>query len=682
LTESLASRGAPPKAPLSVRVVDGVCILFAIWTLCCHAVVALGGSLRWLLALFAGAALGLLVLHLARRGRRPPAPAASGDRADPPARRPRLLQAAGLVLGVCGALFLRESPVALWWWTVLLLGAALAAFVLPEALRAEPPARGGRRELGLWALALGCAVVALVAHRVDVDDAFYVNLAVAVADAPGTPLLRGDTLHGVESLPIHLPVYRLHSYEIWNGALSLLSGIPAIACFHWVSACVAALLVPLCLARLCRWLTPRHWLWMVAAVLWVLLAAGDTHRWYGNFAFVRMWQGKGIFLFVLLPLVYAYALEFVLQPTLRGWALLAAAQIAALGCSSSAVWAAPAGALAAACCALPPTRRGLLRLGLVALASAYVLGMGWSMKGAMEHDREARAKPQTQQEEVVRAQKLEERAQRHLPGKQLSRALMLVTGDSHLRSASLVALLAAWACCAGGLARRFAIVVPLAVTLVVLNPYATLWLSGHLTGPSYWRSLWALPVPLLMGLVLVAPLHVAGRWRWAGRVAVLAALALFAVALPSTSSLSRDNRVELGWPRLKVEPENYAWARLLTESSTPGSVVAAPGWISPWLATFHERVHPLVVRPMYLSRYRKELGQDDLRHRILMTRYLAGEAAKPDAARWFSLGLARFDVRAVCLRDFQGAEQARAILRAAGFVLGPRSLEYEIWVRS
>jgi hypothetical protein len=419
----------------------------------------------------------------------------------------------------------------------------------------------------------------------------------------------------------------------------------------------------------------------VLAVVWVLVAPGDTHRWYGNFAFVRIWQGKCIFLFVFLPLVYAYAVEFALRPALRSWLLLAAAQIAALGCSSSAVWAAPVGALVAACCALEPTSVDLRRLLLVALASTYVLCVGWGMKGAVELDREARARPLTEEVRQLRAQKEAERARHHEPGNQLEEALDLVTGDSHLRTATLVALLAAWACCGRGLARRFAIVVPLVVTLVVLNPYITMWLSENVTGPSYWRSLWALPVPILMALMLVAPLEVAGRWHRAGLIAALVGCVVFAAAVPNVRGLSRDNGVELGWPRLKVLPETYRWGVLLTQKAGPGAVVVAPEAISVWLSMLHQRVYPLVVRPMYLYRYRNQLGTEGFLHRLLMVNYVGGEAKRPDAQHWFARGLERFDVEAVCLENFPGAGGARAVLRASGFELDLKSLEYEIWLR-
>ena len=77
--------------------------------------------------------------------------------------------------------------------------------------------------------------------------------------------------------------------------------------------------MPLAYAKLFRLLTPRWWLWSVGVLIVILVAAGETHRWYGNFAFVRIWQGKAVFLSVALPLIYAYGLRFAVQPTMRGW---------------------------------------------------------------------------------------------------------------------------------------------------------------------------------------------------------------------------------------------------------------------------------------------------------------------------------------------------------------------------
>ena len=63
-TSSLAP-GVASRQPLSARICDAVCLVFALWTLCCQVVVFLGGTLVWLLGFFA--AVGVVVLVLGRR---------------------------------------------------------------------------------------------------------------------------------------------------------------------------------------------------------------------------------------------------------------------------------------------------------------------------------------------------------------------------------------------------------------------------------------------------------------------------------------------------------------------------------------------------------------------------------------------------------------------------------------
>ena len=100
-----------------------------------------------------------------------------------------------------------------------------------------------------------------------------------------------------------------------------------------------------------------------------------------------------------------------------------------------------------------------------------------------------------------------------------------------------------------------------------------------------------------------------------------------------------------------------------------------------WLATFHDRVQPLVVRPMYLDRHRSQLGIETANHRLLMTLFVAGKSKHSGAARWFADGLRVFDVRAVCLKRSKATPRARAILQRSGFRVYQHSEAYEIWIR-
>jgi hypothetical protein len=656
--------------------VDAVCAGFALWTLCAHAVVAMGGSLRslvWLYAVAGAAALGLWWAW--RRHGSASAPEPDEAPAPPRGRGLRILQGAGLVGGAGAALAFHflGNVVALWSFGVALLAAAAVGFVLLEPPRFERAARGAALEAGLWLLALGCAALALAVHRPDIDDAFYVNLAVSAADFPERQLLAGDTLHGGAELPLLLPVYRFHSYELWNGMLAWLSGRPAIEVFHWLSAALAALLVPLAHARALRWLVPRDWLWATAALVFVLLAAGETHRWYGNFAFVRIWQGKGIYLFVFLPLIYAYAVEFARRPTPGAGLRLAAAQIAALGCSSSAFWGAPAAAWMALCCALRPTFRDLPRFAAGALTSLYVVGVGWIAKGIM---RSGGHTPSPHR--LVEA----------YPGARLEEALGVTLGTGRLLAAGVLAWLASWAFCRRGLGQRFAIVVPLAVGGILLNPWLGAWVVGNVTSSSHWRVMWALPLPMLLAFVLISPLAIGrhGRPRALAAAASLALLAAFAAFVPAFGGLSPQNAaangldLRVGRPDLKVDTDAWRWAQALNDAVPAGSTVIAPSDVGVWLPTLRRHVRPLEVRSQYLRDYREELG-DQVRIRHLLGEYVEGVAEDPEGAAVFRTSLDRFGVRAVLLRRSPRTAEARAILREQGFRLHLRAPDHEIWVR-
>jgi hypothetical protein len=657
---------------LSGRLCDATAAGFALWTLCCHAVVVAGGSLDHLIAAFAvvGAGIGFLWLRGRGNARAEEASPVPGDERTGPRRT--ALRWATLALGCVTALTLspEQHPVALWWIVVASLGVAAATQVVLVPPQRIAASRSRGLELTLWGIAGACAWVALGVHRPDLDDSFYINVAVAAADDPGRALFSGDTLLGVAGLPLHMPAHRLHSYELWNGAVSRLTRIPALYVFHWLAAAFVALLIPLSHARLFRELTPKHWIWSVAACVVVLLAAGETHRSYGNFAFVRSWQGKAIFLFVFMPLVYSYAIRFALRPTLNAWLLLAAAQIGALGCSSTAVWAAPAGALTALCCGIRPTRRGVTTFALGALASGYVLLAGSLLRGELQ---------------PMLAPEIREFA----AGAQFDSALTHVFGTSALLQFGVATLIVAWACCARDLGRRFATLLPLAMFVVLLNPYWDRFVSANVTGPSFWRAMWALPVPALMALVLTAPLQFDFNRsaRTASRVACVALLALFALGVPRYATFSADNGgagglgIWTGMPAPKIPPALLTWSRMLHEAVPSGAIVVAPANVSVWNPLFHARTHPLQARRLYLQRHAAVLGADDANERMLMTRFVGGENGWTDARTGFRDGLDRFSVAGVCLRDSEFAQTARDVMQEAGFIRSVEGPRYEIWVR-
>jgi len=665
-SDQRASPGAI-RAPVSERVCDSVVLAFALWTVCAHVVVAARGGLTALVVLYAVALTGAAMAWKLTWRRPTPHPPGLGVPLGPsrPLRWNDALLSIAVVtasLVIMASFARRPDAVRLWWSALLLLGVFAAIILRRDAPDVSPPQSSRGLEGLLWLIAVACVVVTLVAHRPDADDAFYVNIAVTAVEAPGRPLLSGDTLVGIEGLPIYLPVYRVDSYELWNGALAYLTGIPPIYAFHWISAGIGALLAPLAYAKLFRVLTPRWWLWSVGVMVVILVVAGETHRWYGNFAFVRMWQGKAIFLSVALPLIYAYGLRFTVQPTMRGWILLGASQIAAIGCTSSALWVAPTSALLAVAAAFRPSPQSLKIATIGVLGSVYVVVQAVLVRARLADVRTSWTPAGGD------------------PGAQLLAAFVTTLGDSRLLLFGLGTLLVAGAVSAPGLARRFAVVCPLVLLVGLLNPYVTDWASMNVTGPSYWRSMWALPLPILMTLVFTSPLRVRPSRPLLGRLLCVGLVMAFALLVPRYSALSHTNGVQLGWPALKVPVVPYHWAAMINQSVPPGTPVAVPPAIDPWIGTFRPHAYPLVVRH-YLW-HQSGVQPDEIHHRWWMQQALAAPELVDDAPQQFRENLDRFHVGAVCLANSPRADTARAILTGAGFRLTVREDDYELWVRS
>jgi hypothetical protein len=159
----------------------------------------------------------------------------------------------------------------------------------------------------------------------------------------------------------------------------------------------------------------------------------------------------------------------------------------------------------------------------------------------------------------------------------------------------------------------------------------------------------------------------------------VALLAAFWLLVPRYGALSRENGTTLSMQSLKVPDLAYRWATAVNQSVPPGSPVAVPHEIEPWIVTFHHHAYPLTVRH-YL---RPDLtGPENLELRVAMHRFLSDPDLVQTAPRQFRDGLDRFALRAVCLTVSPGASAARDILQTAGFHRTIASKDYELWVRN
>ena len=220
-----------------------------------------------------------------------------------------------------------------------------------------------------WAVAL--AVLSLFLVNPNADDSEYVHLSSWVAAHGGFPV--GDTLFSDQALPaIFYPP--LSSYEALVGAFARTTELPVQDVVYFSAPPVAAALSVLALWRLLRrWRVRAPATALTVAIAFLMLDAAGM-RTFGSFWLARMWQGKVIFVAVLVPLLIALLVEYAERPTRRGALLLGAAGVAAVGLTTTAIFVVP---VVAAGCLLPLllTARRRAATGLAATL-AYPLAAG------------------------------------------------------------------------------------------------------------------------------------------------------------------------------------------------------------------------------------------------------------------------------------------------------------------
>ena len=667
----------PGGRPLDVAVFG-----LALFTLLCHIAVGWQMGLDQLIALSAPAlilALGIGVLWRRKIGwtrdvhGHDPSPSESVLGRGGPTLQFGLLALAVLGVG------LHSWTGSLWgyWLCAALAGLiALARETYGRPLQPDPDFVRTQR-LALWGLGLICAVAAAAAHHGDADDAFYVNLSVWALDHPAAPLLLGDTLHGFDGIPMSLPVFKLLSFEILQAAVARLTGVSALTVAHlWVPP-LMAFLIPFAWARLARLLLPTRWLFVVGLIIAQLFLLGDGHASYGDFGLLRLQQGKTVMLLVALPLIASYGIRFGLEPTFARGSLLAAAQIATVGLSTSALWLAPTTAFLGFCASVPVrdvgVPRALRTLSFGLLSCLYPLALALFMRS-----------------ETLRAFR---EAVHPLPSldwsgpELMAQALDLVAGSNHVAMLLLFCPVAALALSGTALFRRYLALVCGAFFLFFFDPGLARLVAHQVTGTdTYFRVFWVLPMPLIIASVLSAPLVLGSslgpmRKRSLQGCTVVGALALL-LWLPGMYTLSSENQVRLDWPGPKIPPHAFAAARRMAEVSGEGDFVLAPPPVARWIPLMQDYPAPLSVRAMHLDRLHDRLGADELRKRQLLTQMVGGLEVGAGGPALLEDAVTRYPLSAVLLSGpALGSSELRRVLLTSELEVDFRDANYELWAR-
>ena len=554
------------------------------------------------------------------------------------------------------------------YWSVwiLLLCASILVFrtvLISPAMYSElSVSRSNLQRVGIGTLILFGIILVAVTHRPDPDDAQYLNFVVTAMDFPFESLFSHSGLWQDPNVPLESAIYRFHTYELLVAALSDVFGIDHKTVYYLILAPIFGGIAILVHWRLAQYLLPQYAFLVLLTWLFLVLVLGDSHREFGNFAFVRLYQGKALLVTIGLPLCLLLGLRFAESPSRRQGLPFGMVIIASAGFSSSALATVPFVVAATLCGGLMGASRvavaRILTGGLV--AGLFLCAIGLFLVASIKSGNEIHG----------------------VSWFGSGAGLSIVLGKGVLGTLILVLFPLAPLFVAGFSRRRLYAVTTLVLVAAVLNPWSAEFLARNLDSALEWRLFWSVPFVISASIVMVGFAgFVAGRIPKLKRHAVLIIM-LVAVSLASRQwSISPGNRVVIDFPRIKVDPDHHALAEEIVRRAPLRSTLYVPSRVAEWVTTFREHPYPLLVRPHYFDfgTIRKHIGVSELERRRRVIGFLQGEDKNLSTVAFFQSQLA-IDQPTFVVYDSR-VEMAPAIeevLSTAGYIEEKRAT-YRLW---
>ena len=491
-----------------------------------------------------------------------------------------------------------------WLLSAVYLFAACHSFSFDSSPRPMPDQKITVCEL--IGLACICGIVVLLTlgvHRPDADDAFFVSLASAAIDNPGEPLYGFDNLYrsGLPLVEQHLHFVQTHEYFI--AVLADFIKVPVRVLYYVV---MPAFWTPV--GILAHWILLRRFLpgrpaLVGLTVLVVLLVVwGDGHRTYGNLAFVKMFQGKAIYLLVALPMIVHSSLEYLNTPNWRNWLFLMLHQCAAVGFTTNGLVVAP---MTSALVLLSrvqfsrPFWYGAAK-GLASSVPLVLVGIGM-----MWHLRQYRA-PEQWDPLLLGYQTV---LGNH-------RTSLVLLGLLMLPALSRIAKLreSGWLCSYMFLS-----------SVLLLCPVVPQFLGLNLAPVFSWRIFWSWPVPLLLSLTIGAV--ACKSLPRPGFRGCLICVVMVVFALAGSSAIGRSNWAWTNIGTFKVS-SGYRVAQRLMTLTPNNSLALVPENIAVYLCGFHDAPPLIAVRKLYLEKLLGVIQKREWLERMALLDYIEGKTGR------------------------------------------------------
>jgi hypothetical protein len=575
---------SPPSATLSTTFVDGALdlaiVAFAGWTLLYHLDLVLHLPTTPLLALWVLSMAAIGVGYVSLRGRIAKEPVASRDAAASQGTergpRNRAVAGAAITLGVAAGVTAGLPRPGVPWAVPVTLGLAGVALTVVALLGGHgrpgtpPEARRGAG-FGLVTLTgVGLAIASLFTVNPDADDAYFVSRSVWIGLRGHIPFR--DVIFTDQAIGHIAGEAPVASIEALLGALAHLFGVSGASVTWYVFLPAVTFGAVWALWRLTRQWAPRRTRWCFVVAVVYLLWSGTSAWSFGSFHFIRMWQGKAVFVSLLVPLLFVYLTRWAERRDRRALALAVAAGVCAVGLTSTAVLLMP---LMVAAVVVPLLAVRQVGAGLAAggaagypLAAGLVVAMSGNTAEVTGMFRPAAA----------------------AYGMVLLAGIMGAVSGGALWAAPWLVRRGVPALIVAGIA---------GVTTVLLVPGVLELIRGMIPADAVlWRIAWIAPVPVLVGLLAAVRLPGDGRWL----IAVPGLVAVAALLIGGQPLWSVENGSTLAArPAWKADPENLDLARTVLRANPDGGTILAPRPVMRYVPLLTVTEHAVSPNAHYLE---------------------------------------------------------------------------------
>jgi len=501
---------------------------------------------------------------------------------------------------------------------MLMLAMGALAFAMTHQHNLYFFARTADKKVLFWGL-LACILGALAAtclHRPDADDVIYLPKVLYLLAHPETRMdgLIPELTHNPSlSLPKAAATYYPTSYEFIQAVFAHATGTNFLKIYYVLAPCVAAVFGVLLIILNLRLLGLSAQTAAICSALLVplFLLMGESHRSFGNFTLVRIYQSKCVFIFTGIQAFTAVSLLFFKEPRAARWIALLVVVLAIVGVTTSALVILPLLAMplfVSWWCSESHHR-------VTAVSVSYGLALLPVAAFALDYRRYAL-------ERVGFGSNLNSGFPNTFMGQ-----IELVTGGSSLPPTFVAFALAVAVCLYTWRTRQHAfLVLWTAITMAMyLNPWSAPGIMRYVTTENvFWRLFYLLPIPLTIGMAIgygidrVEPESKAGRFLpW------LALLVLgVAVTVAPTSVARKGNGVTIAPPGLTLDAY-AADARACLRFARPGAILA-PISLAQDMAILSVSHTQVVTRADFMGNALFK-DQDEFNRRDRAARFATGE---------------------------------------------------------